>query len=415
MKIQNISAVEILDSRGNPTVKAYVELENGIVTSASVPSGASTGTHEAVELRDGDVSRYMGKGVQKAVENVESIISPHLKGMSVESLQQIDEKLLELDGTENKAKLGANAILAVSLSAARACAQAQNKHLWHIIHEQYFPSISPAFPRLFANLVNGGKHADWNFDIQEFIISPLESRPSQSVRIASEIFHSLGKLLKEKNLGTLVGDEGGYSPKLSSNEEVFEYLQNAIQRAGYTTQNISIALDCAASEFFDKQNNQYILKKQNKSVSGRELIAYYLTLIEKYHVFSFEDPFFEDDWDSFVSFTSQVAPNTLVVGDDLFVTNPKRINTGIEKKAANAVLVKVNQIGSLYETVEAINLCKKNNWKTIISHRSGETEDSFIADLSYACAADYIKTGSMSRSDRLAKYNRLIEIERREL
>lgn len=415
MTIKSTSAIEILDSRGNPTVKAYITLENGTETSASVPSGASTGTHEAAELRDNNAERYNGKGVQQAVENVNMIIASHIAGMNIDNLKAIDNKLLELDGTVQKKNLGANAILAVSLAAARACAVSQGKYLWQVLSEQYFHTKKPSFPRLFANLVNGGRHADWNFDIQEFIISPTEKIPSESVRIASEVFHALGAILKDKKLGTLVGDEGGFSPKLSSNEEVFDYLHKAIMQAGQTQDTVSLALDCAASEFYDKHSKKYVLKKQNKSISGSELAVYYLSLTEKYHVFSFEDPFFEDDWDSFSSFTASVPKDTLVVGDDLFVTNPKRIKDGLTKNAANAVLIKVNQIGSLSETAEAIKLCHDNNWKVIISHRSGETEDSFIADLAFACGADFIKTGSMSRSDRLAKYNRLIEIEKREL
>lgn len=415
MKISKISAIEILDSRGNPTVKAYVELENGVVGSAAVPSGASTGTYEAVELRDNDKRRYQGKGVQNAVTNVNSTLASLLVGHDISDLSAIDQKMITADGTENKSKLGANAILAVSLAATRAYAQFQQKPLWHAIHEYYFTDVKVGFPRLMANIVNGGRHADWQFDLQEFMICPIANKPSESVRIASEIFHSLGKKIKEKKLLTLVGDEGGYAPAFNSNEEVFETIDEAAESVEYKRPvDYTFALDCAASEFYE--NGTYLFKKTNEKKTAVELTEYYSHIGQKYTIQSFEDAFAEDDWEAFTHFTSMANQfKFIVVGDDLFVTNPKRIKTGIDKKAANALLVKVNQIGSLYETVEAIKLCRENNWKVIISHRSGETEDSFIADLAVACGADFIKTGSLCRSDRVAKYNRLIEIEKREI
>jgi len=409
VKIKRIKAIEILDSRGNPTIKSFVELENGLTGSACIPSGASTGTHEAAELRDDNKKRYLGKGVLKAIENVNSNISKKLTGASIENIQDIDLIMIGLDGTENKTNLGANAILSVSLATARTLAFFSKKPLWKIINEYYFTSVKPGFPRLFVNVVNGGKHADWNFDIQEFVISPVNNLPSESVRISSEIFHHLAKKLKEKNLSILVGDEGGYSPALNSNDEVFEYLLCAIQTAGYSKQDINLGIDAAASEFYN--NSEYTLKKNNKKLSPDQLIEYYMKLNTKYGVRYFEDAFAEDDWISFAKFTHDLKNNGIVIGDDLYCTNPKRIKRGIKEKTTTAVLIKVNQIGSLFETVEAIRLAQQHSLQVFISHRSGETEDSFIADLAYGCGADFIKTGSMSRSERIAKYNRLLEIE----
>lgn len=410
MKISSIKALEILDSRGKPTVRAFLQLEDGSIHSASVPSGASTGSHEAVELRDGDENRYMGLGVQKAVKNIESVIAPALKGMDVRELEAIDTKMLELDGTENKSKLGANALLAVSLAAARAAAHVEKMPLWKLIHKHYFHDVAPQFPRIMVNVVNGGKHAGWNFDIQEFMIVPTTDKPSESIRTASEIFHQIGKNLKKKGLSTLVGDEGGYSPLLSSNEAVIDLiLQSADETSYHDKDDFNLALDAASTEFYE--NGTYILKKNNRRLSPDELLAYYMKLVEKYSVLSFEDPFAEDDWDNFRKFTAAAAGTFITVGDDLYVTNTKRIQKGVAMEATNAVLIKVNQIGTLKETVEAIKMARSAGWKVVISHRSGETEDSFIADLAYGCAADFIKTGSMSRSERLAKYNRLLEIE----
>lgn len=413
MKINSVNGVQILDSRGNPTVRAVVILEDGSIHKASVPSGASTGVHEAVELRDEDKTKYFGKSVETAVNNINSIIQPAIIEKDIDP-KTIDQMLLELDGTANKSNLGANAILAVSQAIVRANAYYENVPLWQFINEYYFDGIRPRFPRLFANVINGGKHADWNFDIQEFIVCPSEIRPSDSVRIASEIFHQLGKMLKKRGLSQLVGDEGGYSPKLNSNEEAFEAIIEAAKEIGYRNgKDYRIAIDAAASEFFE--DGRYILKKDNQTISGEKLQIFYDQIIDKYDVFSLEDPFAEDDWQEFQKITKRHSNNRLIVGDDLLVTNPKRIKTGIDKQAANAILVKINQIGSIVETVEAIHMARQANWSIIISHRSGETEDDFIADLAFGCAADFIKTGSMSRSDRLAKYNRLLEIEALEL
>ena len=411
MKITDVKSLEILDSRGNPTVRTFVTLDDGSQHVSSVPSGASTGSHEAVELRDEDNSRYMGKGVQKAVENVNTVIKEVVVGMEADP-NSIDMKMLELDGTPNKAKLGANAILSVSQAVVKAAAHTQNKPLWEFMNSYFFSSKSVGFPQLLVNIVNGGKHASWNFDIQEFMVVPNSNIPSESVRIAAEIFHSLGKVLKEKKLSTLLGDEGGYSPLLNSNEEVLETIVTAAKNAGYeNVTDYRLSLDVASTEFF--KDGKYELKKQNKWLTPDELTAYYSEIGQKYNILSFEDAFAEDDWEAWKTFTQMAEKfKFITIGDDLLVTNPERIKRAIEEKAANAVLVKVNQIGSIKETVEAINMSHAAGWKTAISHRSGETEDSFIADLAYACASEFIKTGSMSRSERLAKYNRLLEIEK---
>lgn len=411
MKITDVKSLEILDSRGNPTVRTFVTLDDGSQHVSSVPSGASTGSHEAVELRDEDNSRYMGKGVQKAVENVNTVIKEAVVGMEADP-NSIDMKMLELDGTPNKAKLGANAILSVSQAVVKAAAHTQNKPLWEFMNSYFFGSKPVGFPQLLVNIVNGGKHASWNFDIQEFMVVPNSNIPSESVRIAAEIFHSLGKVLKEKKLSTLLGDEGGYSPLLNSNEEVLETIVIAAKNAGYEiVTDYRLSLDVASTEFF--KDGKYELKKQNKWLTPDELTAYYSEIGQKYNILSFEDAFAEDDWEAWKTFTQMAEKfKFITIGDDLLVTNPERIKRAIEEKAANAVLVKVNQIGSIKETVEAINMSHAAGWKTAISHRSGETEDSFIADLAYACASEFIKTGSMSRSERLAKYNRLLEIEK---
>ncbi len=411
MKITSLNAIEIMDSRGKPTVRAFIKLEDGSVHQASVPSGASTGSHEALELRDEDKKRHLGQGVLKAVENVNKVIAPQIIGQNILEPKKLDEMMLKLDGTENKSKLGANAILSVSLAATRAAAYASKKPLWKFINEYYFSGRKPSFPRLMVNVVNGGKHAGWNFDIQEFMIIPVNSEPAIAVQIAAEIFQQLGKNLKHQKLSTLVGDEGGYSPALSSNEEVFELIERSAIELGYErNKDFTFGVDCAATEFYE--NGNYILKKTNETKSWKEMTEFYAQIGQKYNIQSFEDPFAEDDWDAFINFTSMADKFKFqVVGDDLLVTNPKRIKKAIEKKAANAVLIKLNQIGSVTETVDAILMAKKAGWNSIISHRSGETEDAFIADFAYGSGADFIKTGSMSRSERLAKYNRLIEIE----
>lgn len=448
MKIIDLQSLEILDSRGNPTVRTIVTLEDGTTHSSSVPSGASTGSHEAVELRDEDNTRYMGKGVLKAVENVNTIIKDAIVGMEAEP-NTIDELMLKLDGTPNKAKLGANAILSVSQAVVKATAHAENKPLWKFMHSYYFSSPNnpnrphtPNFPQLLVNIVNGGKHASWNFDIQEFMVVPNTNIPSESVRIGAEIFHSLGKVLKERGLSTLLGDEGGYSPNLSSNEEVLDTIILAAKNAGYeNVTDYRLSLDVAATEWW--KDGAYYSHQKKVTQTAEELLSYYKQLTTTYNLLSIEDAFSEDDWASWTKFTaSSLSPrrpaldagssspvilsgnegsqdssqaqndNLVVIGDDLLVTNPERIKRAIDEKAANAVLVKVNQIGTIKETVEAINMAHNAGWATAISHRSGETEDSFIADLAYACASEFIKTGSMSRSERLSKYNRLLEIEK---
>ncbi len=421
-KIKNIKAIEILDSRGNPTLKTFVFLDDATIASSSVPSGASTGSHEAVELRDNDSKRYHGLGVLKAVDNVDNVIAKKLVNQSIDKLEELDSLMIELDGTEDKSNLGANAILSVSQALVKIAAIASKQPLWQFINEYYFDA-KPKFPRLMFNVVNGGKHANWNFDIQEFIIIPQTNKPTDSVRIGSEIYHSIQKNLKQKKLSILVGDEGGFSPALNSNEEVFALIEESGQKAGYENgADYAFGIDAAASEFFlpgeasakTGKDGQYILKKDNRQISGEELVKYYLSLEEKYQVYSFEDVFQEDDWTNWQSFMKKLVTDeklSIVVGDDLFVTNVKRIKTGIEKKAANATIIKPNQIGTIKETVDAVKLAQKNSWAVAVSHRSGETEDSFIADLAYAVGADFLKTGSLSRSERLAKYNRLIEIE----
>lgn len=427
MKVQSLQSLEILDSRGNPTVRTFVKLADGSMHSASVPSGASTGTHEAVELRDNDPKRYGGKGVLKAVKNVNTTINKVVSGMDVGEPRAIDKKLIELDGTENKAKLGANAIFSVSMAVLRAAAHTEKVPLWKFIHKYYFSSnnltmkqpaspaggfnnFSPSFPRLMINIVNGGKHANWTFDIQEFMVIPTSNTPSEALRVGAEIFHSLGKVLKEKKLSTLLGDEGGFSPALSSNEEVLEGIILAAKKKGFENgKQYNIGLDCAATEWWN--NGKYISHKTNKELSQKELIDYYKLITNNYKLLSIEDPFAEDDWNSWQKITGQLK-DTIIIGDDLYVTNPKRIKKGIKNHSTNAVLIKVNQIGTVAETVQAIQMTKDAGWKVVISHRSGETEDAFIADLAYACAADFIKTGSTARSERLCKYNRLLEIEK---
>ncbi|MFI5265247.1 MAG: phosphopyruvate hydratase [Candidatus Levyibacteriota bacterium] len=410
MKISEIKALEILDSRGNPTIRTFLTLDDKSTHSASVPSGASTGANEAVELRDGENNRYNGLGVLKAVENVNNAIRNTLVGKDADP-KEIDKILIGLDGTPNKGKLGANAILSVSLAVCRAAAHSANQPLWQFLNGYFFKS-EPKFPQLMVNIVNGGKHAGWNFDIQEFMVVPNSHKPSEGVRIASEIFHSLGKLLKEQGLSTLVGDEGGYSPALKSNEEVFGTIISAAKNAGYeNVKDFRIAIDSAASEFFE--NGKYEFKKENKVLTAGELASYYSEIGQKYNIASFEDAFSENDWDAFKHFEEMAKQFQFVsIGDDLFCTNPKLIERGIAEKAANGVLIKVNQIGTVTETAEAISLAKKAGWKVAISHRSGETEDNFIADLAYGCGADFLKSGSMSRSERLSKYNRLLEIEK---
>lgn len=411
MIIKKIHGLEVLDSRGNPTVRAYVELENGLIGSASVPSGASTGTYEACELRDGD-ERYGGLGVQSAVEHIDIEINDCLMGKNIEDLKILDLLMIDLDGTDQKKELGANAILAVSMALARTYSLYKNEPLWKSLNEYYFSTEKPSFPRLMVNVINGGAHANWVMDFQEYMIIPRESEPSSSIRQASEIFHSLKALLKEQKQIVSVGDEGGFAPELENNAHGFKLLDEAIKNAHYSRNEIDLGTDIAASEFY--KDGQYILAKDNKKLTSGELSKYYQDLIKEHNLLSFEDPFAEDDWQSFCDFTNTVGSTQNTVGDDLYVTNIDRIKKGVEMHATNTILIKLNQIGSLFETVQAIMMARKAGWKIIISHRSGETEDPFIADLAVACGAEFIKTGSMSRSDRLAKYNRLLEIEARE-
>jgi enolase len=423
VKITNVQAIEILDSRGNPTVRTFITLEDRSKHVASVPSGASTGDKEAVELRDNDNSRYEGKGVLKTVENVNTQINSAIVGKEADP-EEIDKILIELDGTPDKqslqssappaglkSRLGANAILSVSMAVTRAASHTAGIHLWEYLNKTFFSGQKLAFPRLMVNVINGGMHANWNFDIQEFMVVPNSTTPSGSIRIASEIFHSLGSLLKEKGLSTLVGDEGGYSPKLNSNEQAFEVVVEAAKQAGYENiKDFRLSIDAAASEFFE--NGKYVLKKENQELSADELTKYYSEIGQKYKILSFEDAFGQEDFDAHKKFTEMSEQfEFLTIGDDLFCTNPVLIQKGIEEKLANGVLIKLNQIGTVTETAAAINMAKDANWKVAVSHRSGETEDNFIADLAYSCAADFLKAGSMSRSERHSKYNRLLEIE----
>ena len=407
MKIKDVKAIEVLDSRGNPTVRCFVTLDDETTASSSVPSGASTGTHEAVELRDEDSKRFHGKGVIKAINHVNETIKKSLIGEEADP-KTVDEKMIDLDGTDNKSRLGANAILSVSQALIRAIATSKKIPLWQFINKYYF-QVRAAPPKIMFNVVNGGRHADWNFDIQEFMIVPSRQLASESIKCASEIYHNIKKVLKGRGLAILVGDEGGFSPSLNNNEEVFQLIIEAAKESGYVNgKDYRLAIDAAASEFY--KGGKYLFKKEGRSLTGEELIEYYEGLKKKYKVFSFEDPFAETDWANFKKFTA-VDPNYVVIGDDIFTTDPKLIKKGVKEKTSNAVLIKPNQIGTILETVEAIKAAREANWQIAISHRSGETEDPFIADLAYACGAEYLKTGAPARSDRTSKHNRLIEIE----
>jgi len=406
--IETIQAREILDSRGNPTVEVDVTLVSGVMGRAAVPSGASTGAHEAVELRDGDKSRYIGKGVQKAVENVNEIIAPEIEGMIVSEQVEIDHQLRDIDGTENKSKLGANAMLGVSLACAKAAAEIHGVPLFRYIGG----SNAKELPVPMMNILNGGSHADNNVDIQEFMIMPAGAESfKEALRYGAEIFHSLKSVLKGKGLNTAVGDEGGFAPNLGSNEEALQVIITAIEKAGYKPgEEIYIALDPAASEFY--KNGKYILEAEAQpEKSGAEMIDFYADLASKYPIISLEDGLAEDDWDSWIALTAKLADKVQIVGDDLFVTNPKRLKRGIDLKIGNSILIKVNQIGTLTETLDTIEMAKRAGYTCVISHRSGETEDSTIADIAVATNAGQIKTGSLSRSDRIAKYNQLLRIE----
>jgi enolase len=403
-KIKNIIGREILDSRGNPTVEVDVILETGEIGRASVPSGASTGSKEALELRDGDSNRYLGKGVLKAVNNVNTIICDNLIGKEVLDQTEIDNVMIELDGTENKSKLGANAMLAVSLACIKAAAKFNKVPLYEYIGE------GKTLPILMMNILNGGAHADNNLDFQEFMIIPQASTVKERLRIGAEVFHTLKKVLNEKGYSTGVGDEGGFAPNLKSNKEALDLICDAIKKAGYKLkEDVCLGLDVAASEFY--KNGIYELKGEGKNLSSSELIEFYSDLVNSYPIISIEDGLNETDYEGFKKLTEKLGSKIQLVGDDLFVTNKKIFSEGIEMCIANAILLKANQIGTVTEMIQTIEIAKKNNYKTIISHRSGETEDTFIADFAVGLDLGQIKTGSLSRTDRICKYNQLIRIE----
>jgi enolase len=409
-EIVAINAREILDSRGNPTVEADVILESGAMGRAAVPSGASTGEHEAVELRDGDKTHYLGKGVLQAVANVETVIAPELEGMDASNQRLIDKTMIELDGTPNKGKLGANAILAVSMATCRAVAQTLEIPLY-----RYLGGVNAnILPTPMMNILNGGAHADSNVDFQEFMIMPIGAEHfSEGLRWASETFHTLKSVLKKKGYSTGVGDEGGFAPSLKSNDEALEVILEAITLAGYKPgEQIAIALDPASSEFYDTEKQKYIFKKSDKrELTSEQMVDFYANWTKQYPIISIEDGMAEDDWAGWKLLTDKLGSHIQLVGDDLFVTNVERIQRGIEEGVANSILIKVNQIGSVTESLEAIELGRRYGYTSVISHRSGETEDTFIADLAVATGVGQIKSGSISRTDRIAKYNQLLRIE----
>ena len=411
MVIKNIFGYEILDSRGNPTTASLVELEDGSKARAYVPSGASTGAHEAVELRDGDEKRYHGQGVLQAIHNINTEIATALIGKDSSQQRELDNLLIALDGTPNKARLGANAILAVSLALARATAISQKKELYQYIRELYGndTGIDKVFPQIGFNVLNGGKHADSGLDIQEYMIMPQKESISENIRIAAEIYHTLKKILAKQGQVTAVGDEGGFAPHLQNNEEGLKLLVQAITEAGYIPGiDCSIALDAAATEFFSADTNLYTLDKQQYTAS--ELSGIYHNWIHQYPIVSLEDPFAEDDYTAWQSFKQTISPELRLVGDDLLVTNTQRIQEAIDKQLCNSVLIKPNQIGTLTEVIDAIQLAHQNKFTTMISHRSGETIDTFISDLAVASRSAYMKSGAPARAERVSKYNRLLEI-----
>ncbi|MEK7606838.1 MAG: phosphopyruvate hydratase [Patescibacteria group bacterium] len=428
MRIQSIHAYEILDSRGNPTVRVRVRLKDGSEGVASVPSGASTGVHEALELRDGDKKRYGGKGVQKACRFVNKIMAPRIAGMAVEDQRVIDGLMCELDGTKHKSHFGANAILGISLACAHAGAASAKLPLYRYLRKIYSLHATPyRLPHPMMNILNGGRHADWSLDLQECMIVPGQKKFSDRLRCGAEVFHALYDILKKRGLTVGVGDEGGYAPRLKSNEEAFRLIGEAVQAAGYMYgKQVKVAIDAAASEFYNGKTGRYEMNVDKKKLSSDELGKLYRRWMKQYPLISLEDPFAEDDWDAWKKFTHQLSSpfplprgerikvrgkGTMIVGDDLFVTNVERLKKGIEMGVGNAILIKVNQIGTLSETMDAIDLARKHDYRVILSHRSGETADTTIADLAVAVNADYIKTGSLSRSERVEKYNRLLEIE----
>jgi enolase len=405
--ITDVHAREILDSRGNPTIEVEVELESGATGLAAVPSGASTGEHEAHELRDGDAKRYLGKGVTHAVRNVIEQIGPELVGLDALAQAEVDRAMIALDGTDTKSKLGANAVLGVSMAVARAAANAVGLPLWRYLGG----ARARILPTPLMNVLNGGTHADNGLEVQEFMIVPVgASTFSDALRAGVETFHALKGLLKKENLATSVGDEGGFAPRIATNEGAIQMVVRAIEKAGYRPgEDIALALDAAASEFYDKQKKRYTFDKKEIDVDG--LISVYAELCSKYPIISIEDGCAEDDWDGWKKLTQTLGDRVQLVGDDLFVTNTRRLQQGIEREIANSILIKVNQIGSVTETLESMELAALNNYSSIVSHRSGETEDTFIADLAVATGAGQIKTGSASRSERIAKYNQLLRIE----
>jgi enolase len=410
MEIVTVTGREILDSRGNPTVEADVQLADGTVGRAAVPSGASTGEHEAVELRDNEKSRYLGKGTRTAAGNISEKIAPALKGMDAADQTAVDRAMIALDGTPNKGKLGANAILAVSMAVARASAESEMTPLY-----RYIGGVNArVLPVPMMNVINGGAHADNSVDLQEFMIVPHGAeRFSEALRMGVETFHTLKSVLKKRGYSTGVGDEGGFAPSLKSNEEALEVLMEAIQKAGYKAgEQIAIALDPASSEFYDSDKGKYVFKKSDKSErTSAQMVEFWSNWVRQYPIISIEDGMAEDDWDGWKQLSEALGKKIQLVGDDLFVTNSARLAQGIERGIANSILVKVNQIGSLTETLEAMRLAASANYRSVVSHRSGETEDAFIADLAVAVNAGQIKTGSASRTDRIAKYNQLLRIE----
>jgi enolase len=408
-EIVNVTAREILDSRGNPTVEVEVAVGTGDVGRAAVPSGASTGEHEALELRDGDKGRYLGKGVKKAVANVVDAIAPAVVGMDASDQAALDARMIALDGTPTKSKLGANAVLGVSLAAARAAATAHATPLYRWVGGVNARTL----PVPLMNILNGGAHADSNVDIQEFMVVPLGAPTfAEALRYGAEVFHALKGVLKKKGASTGVGDEGGYAPSLGSNEEALALIMQAIQQAGLEPgKHVALALDCAASEYFDKKSGKYELEGEGKSFDGKGLVDYYAALAAKYPIVSIEDGCDEDDWATWKLLSERLGGKLQLVGDDLFVTNVTRLARGIQEGVANSILVKVNQIGSLTETLEAVRMAHRAGYTSVMSHRSGETEDTTIADLAVACDCGQIKTGSASRTDRVAKYNQLLRIE----
>lgn len=407
LEIIDIRAREVLDSRGNPTVEAEVYLEDGSFGSAIVPSGASTGKHEALELRDGDKNRYMGKGVLKAVKNINEVIAPKIVGMNAYDQRTVDKTMIELDGTENKSKLGANAILAVSMAVTRAAANSLGLELYRYLGG---PNAR-VLPVPFMNIINGGKHADNSLDIQEFMIVPAGAPNfAEALRYGAEVFHTLKKILKSQGHITAVGDEGGFAPNLSSNEDAIKTIVEAIKQAGYEPgKDIYIALDSAADSFYNEEKETYMIDGTEKTTD--EIIDYYVSLVERYPIVTLEDPLAEEDWEGFQKITEKLGNRIQIVGDDLYVTNINRLKKGVEMKSSNSILIKLNQIGSVTETLDTIEYARNHGMTCVISHRSGETEDTFIADLAVATNTGMIKTGSLSRSERIAKYNRLIRIE----